>query len=247
LTTGTPAEESLAEWVGIDGQAGTSGATDLIQAGVFQSMVPCQGSSTPVSTESDYNPNAFYICPWTFFIENGSAGQGPIPQLQVNSGDSITVEIWLQSGTNWAISMDDSTSRQSWSIGAQYYGGPGSTAEWIVEDPGNVGQGCGIAVGQELGQCPMPVYNPPVAFSNVKVAPPTVGTWDEFSLVQNGDQLSTPSAQDSNADFTVTYTGLSAQDRKVALLRRALPNLSTPVLESTGTTRRAIAHATAKS
>jgi hypothetical protein len=127
----------MVEWVGIDGTRGADmGATygDLIQAGIEESMLPCRGGRTVLQGPA-YNPNKFYICPWTFFIEDGQQAWGPVPDVHVRAGDSVTVEIWQQSGTNWAISMVDNTSRQRWAVGHQYYDGPGASAEWIVEAP----------------------------------------------------------------------------------------------------------------
>ena len=129
LTTGTPAGDDMAEWVGIDGQLGMSGASDLIQAGLMESMVPCNGIAPDLS--GPYNPDEFYIYPWTFFIENGQGSEGPVPQLTISPGDSVTVEIWQQSGTDWAVAMTDTTTGQSWSVGDQYYAGPGSSTDRV--------------------------------------------------------------------------------------------------------------------
>jgi hypothetical protein len=209
LVDGTPATGVMAEWVGIDGQPGTSGANDLIQAGILESMDPCQGAATNPS--GPYNPNEFYICPWTFFIENGQASEGPLPQVTVDAGDSLTVEIWQQSGTSWAVSLTDNTSGQSWSVGNQYYAGPAASAEWIVEDPGDPSTPCGQTGPSGSGQCPpIASYSPPVSFSKPGLTPGSVSTWYEISLVQGGVQVSTPSALSENgstvAGFSVSYT-----------------------------------------
>ena len=172
LATGSASSGVISEWVGIDGLTGSSGVQDLIQAGVQESMLQCSGPST--YSNGSYSPDRFYICPWTFFIKDGQYSQGPVPDISVTQGDSVTVEIWQQTGTNWAISMVDNTNGQRWSIGNQYYAGPGSSAEWIVEDPGIVGQACGTFVDNYSGQCPMPGYMTPVAFSNMLLAPTAV-------------------------------------------------------------------------
>ena len=169
LAPGAPASGAMSEWVGIDGLSGTNGAEDLVQAGVLESMLPCDGTST--YPKGAYSPDQFYICPWTFFIEDGHVHQGTVPDITLAEGDSVTVEIWQQSGTNWAISLTDTTARQSWSIGDQFYAGPGSSAEWIVEDPGTLGQGCETAVDDQNGQCPLPDFTTPVEFSNMLLAP----------------------------------------------------------------------------
>jgi hypothetical protein len=120
------------------------------------------------------------------------------------------VEIWQQGGDNWAISLTDATSRQSWSIGDQFYAGPGSSAEWIVEDPGTVGQGCGIAVDGQNGQCPLPDFTTPVEFSNMLLAPSAAATWYQIGLSQNSVQVATPTAITAAGaavkGFSVSYT-----------------------------------------
>ncbi len=235
LATGSPSSGVMSEWVGIDGLSGSSGVQDLIQAGVQESMLPCTGSTT--YSNGSYSPNRFYICPWTFFIKDGQDSQGPDPDISVAQGDSVTVEIWQQTGTNWAISMVDNTNGRRWSIGNQYYAGPGSSAEWIVEDPGIVGQACGTLVDSYNGQCPMPGYMTPVAFSNMLLAPSTVTAWYEISLVQSSVQVATPSALNTSgsvaAGFSVSYTGIEAPGRLAAssvIGRRTVDYLATPVL-----------------
>jgi hypothetical protein len=210
LEAGTPASDIMSEWVGIDGWSGTGGSQDLIQAGILESMVPCQGTVT--NPNGGYNPNRFWVCAWTMFIENGTATQGPLPAITVDPGDSLTVEIRQQSGTDWAISMTDSTNGQSWAVGYQYYAGPGASAEWIVENPGTPGQGCGVVVDGWTGQCPMAAYSPSVAFSNLRSAPGKGATWYEIGLAQNNGEVSTPSVLRTKGPavtgFTVSYTGV---------------------------------------
>jgi hypothetical protein len=234
LATGSPSSGVISEWVGIDGLSGSSGVQDLIQAGVQESMLPCSGSTT--YSNGSYSPDRFYICPWTFFIKNGQYSQGPVPDISVTQDDSVTVEIWQQTGTNWAISMVDNTNGQRWSIGNQYYAGPGSSAEWIVEDPGIVGQECGTLVDNYSGQCPMPGYMTPVAFSNMLLAPTTATAWYQISLVQSSVQVATPSALNTNgsvaAGFSVSYTGTEAPGRLATssvIGRGTVDDLAAPV------------------
>jgi hypothetical protein len=224
------------EWVGIDGWPGTSGAGDLIQAGIMESMVPCEGDSDNPNNPA-YNPDEFYICPWTIFIENGQATEGPIPNLTVNGGDSVTVTIWQQSGTDWAISLTDVTTGETWSIGSQYYAGPGSSAEWVVEAPGIVGSPCGSIVNREYGQCPIAPYSPDVTFSDLGLTG-SLGTWYALTLVQGGAQMSTPSALSVSGTtvtgFTVSYTGTEESARAGADRRMGHPvkTLATPIFAS---------------
>ena len=229
LTTGTPAGDAMDEWVGIDGMGGTSGASDLIQAGIMESMVPCSGTGQDLS--GPYNPDEFYICPWSFFIENGQGSEGPVPQLTISPGDSVTVEIWQQSGTDWAVAMTDTTTGQSWSVGDQYYAGPGFSAEWIVEDPGVPGEGCDVSGPNGLGQCPMAPYSPPVTFSDLGLTPTAVTTWYELTLLQSGIDVSTSSAFSSGGTFTVSYTGGTSPGTEVGTSSgHPITDLPTPVL-----------------
>jgi Peptidase A4 family len=217
LEPGAPQLDAMSEWVGIDGQAGTGGYQDLIQAGVLQSMEPCDGVAT--NPNGPYNPDKFYICPWTFFIENGQGLQGPLPRLTVKEGDSVSVEIRQKGGTEWAISMTDTTTGQTWSSGDQYYPGPGYSAEWIVEDPGKAGQPCGSSGGNFAGQCPLPAYSPAVSFNGLGLTPGIVSSWYEYGLVQGGSEVATPSSLRTNGPtvtgFVVSYTGLQASPKRV--------------------------------
>ncbi len=237
LTDGTPPSGLMDEWVGIDGLAGSPGYPDLIQAGIMESMLPCEGSTT--EPNGAYNPDEFWMCPWTTFIENGQLTEGPVPDISLSEGDSVTVEIYQQNGTAWAISMDDITNGQNWSVGDQYYAGPGSSAEWIVEAPGVVGQGCGVVVSGEDGQCPLAPYSPPVAFSNLLLAPAAVTTWYEITMVQDGAQVSTPSLLSTSGTrvlgFSVSYTGTNPSGREGAdrVADPVVKDLPTPVLEKT--------------
>jgi hypothetical protein len=181
-------------------------------------MDPCTGLVTDLN--GPYNPDKFWMCPWTLFVENGQATAGPIPDVLLHEGDSVTVEIRQQSVADWAISMVDNASGQSWSIGDQYYAGPGSSAEWIVEDPGVPGQGCGVVVKGAYGQCPMPPYSPPVAFGSLGLTG-GVAAWYEIGLVQNNVEVSMPSALSTNGS-TVTGFSVSAHEPTSEQLRRRL-------------------------
>ena len=192
LVTGTPASDLMDEWVGIDGFNNAW----LIQAGIMESMLPCQG--TTVDQTAPYNPNEFYICPWTFLIANGQAAQGPIPQLTIAPGDSVTVTIGQVSTSAcpsatecWGIRVQDNTTGQ-FSVTDQPYSGPGSSAEWIVEAP--------LVNG---APAPLGDYSPEVTFSALGASGPAA-TLDEVIMVQNGVQVSTPSALDSTG-FNVAY------------------------------------------
>lgn len=181
LVTGTPSSDLMDEWVGIDGASDA----DLIQAGIMESMVPCQG--TVIDPTGPYNPDEFYICPWTFLIMNGQMQQGPLPTLIVNAGDSVTVTIWQVSGTDWAIKMADQTTGGTWETTVSY-SGPQASAEWIVEAPGT----------STLAE-----YSPDVTFTQLGMTGPETVLEDNI-MVQGGTQVSTPSILDTTG-FNVAY------------------------------------------
>jgi hypothetical protein len=153
LSTDDGATDNLAIWVGIDGSSG-AGADELIQAGVDESMVPCDGPDA--YDTSAYTGDECWICPWTMTIEGGVASVGPVPDLMVSFGDTLEVDIDQDNGpdsSTWTIYMTDKTNGQSWQSDVAYYG-PGSTAEWIVEDPGDPNVPCGGTNAQHfMGQC----------------------------------------------------------------------------------------------
>ena len=219
LIDGTQASDVMAEWVGIDG--GTSASQDLIQAGIMESMEPCNG--TAINSNGSYTPNSFHICPWTFFIGNGSTSEGPIPDITVSAGDTVTVEISGQSGGTWAISMTDNTSGASWSQGGFDYAGPGDTAEWIVEAPTN------SATGNVDTLAP---YDKPVDFSGCGVT--GTGSMTAVTMEQNGVYVSTPGPY-TNGAFTLGYTGdLSSPglEGRMSGSTRWVSTLGTPVLQA---------------
>jgi hypothetical protein len=120
----------------------------------------------------------------------------------------VTVDIGQVSGTTWAIRITDDTSGGSFET-EPAFNGPGSTAEWIVEAP-TYSELCG-------GQCPLAPYTdangdePGVTFSNLGLTG-SVSDWYQITMVQNGNQVSTPSAYSTNGNggatgFAVSYTG----------------------------------------
>jgi len=111
-----------AAWVGIDGFANSS----LIQTG----------------TEQDYYNGAAHYAVWWTTSAQGFAEQ-PISE-PVKPGDKISAAITSGAGGNWTISVKDAT--RSWTFTKPLaYGGPGASAEWIMEAPGVNGRQSSIA------------------------------------------------------------------------------------------------------
>ena len=105
----------------------------------------------------------------------------------------------------------DNTTGQSW-MGEMGYSGPGSNAEWVVEDPGITSVACGSTDAQgDMGQCPMADYSPAVTFSYINVAPvpaPRTKTWDMFVLSDLSDMAPDRLVRDGGNDsFSVAYPG----------------------------------------
>jgi hypothetical protein len=102
----------------------------------------------------------------------------------------------MVTGQGWGVGPDTGTTftRQGSTVGLSYSGG--STAEWIVEDYGELG-------------APVPFANyGTVAFSDLKtsLSPWSLTPAEAVEITQNGSTISTPSAP-SNNGFSVTYTG----------------------------------------
>jgi hypothetical protein len=175
LFAGTPASEGVAEWIGI-------GGVDynwLIQAGIIE---------YPNPNNLDY----FYMEPVWEVLPTFPTVQA-ITTVAVHVGDEITVTIGQISGTDWGITLTDDTDGQSFTTD-QTYEGPGPTAEWIVEAPTNTTTGTVATLAP---------YTPDVDFSNPEIAGPET-TLIRIVMVQDGTQVSTPSALDSNG-FNVAY------------------------------------------
>lgn len=203
-TTGLTTSGALAVWVGLDGWWDT----DLIQAGVTLEGSECNGGG--VNEGVSANPgNVFYICPWTVTMQGGGYTEGPTPTLTISAGDTVTVSIWEAGLGSWVVDMKDNTTEAAWSTNVAY-NSPGSSAEWIVEDPGMIGQGCGVVVANFLGQCPLPAYSPPVTFTGLGVWPGRnwrpASSWERMLLTAQGGVVARPShVSVVGAGFSVAY------------------------------------------
>jgi Peptidase A4 family len=178
LVEWTPSRDVTSEWVGIDGA--NSADANLIQAGVAESMEPCTG--TFVIFGGVYDPSKFYICPWTFLIQNDEPAEGPVPQLTVSAGDQVSVVIKVSGGIGY-IRLSDDTTGEQWSTEMDY-SGPLKTAEWITEAPTFDGS-----------VAPLAPYTS-VNFSGIGV-PPTASISEvrSVNLFQNGMDVSTPTPE----------------------------------------------------
>jgi len=105
-----------ATWVGIGGLT----SNDLIQAGT-QAMV--DGSGTV-----EYSS-------WIEMLPQSSRN---VP-LTVSAGDSVTVTIAQQTGSDWLITIKNNTTKGTYSVTVQY-SSSNSSAEWVQEAP-SVGRG----------------------------------------------------------------------------------------------------------
>ena len=161
------------EWVGIDGVTSNT----VLQAGIGEEFTP---------GNSGVDIYAWY--------ELYPALPQPAP-LDFKPGDQLTVSISQVSSGLWNIRMKNDTTGVSWSIQVNYTSAL-SSAEWIMEAPGDAGSG-GI---QALGQ-----YSPAATFTKLLANGPQT-TIDADQMVQGGTPVSTPSPLTANG-FAVQYGG----------------------------------------
>jgi hypothetical protein len=102
------------------------------------------------------------------------------------------VTIGQVSAGTWNVLVNDDTNGVTYSIN-QAYAGPALSAEWIVEAPFSTLTQSIETVGTFS----------PITFAQVGVNP-VAGTLTRWQMVQNGAEVSTPSALSSNG-FTVAY------------------------------------------
>jgi hypothetical protein len=151
--------------------------TSLIQAGIQESPDP-------------YNSNYFYIRPWWEILP---AAETPVA-MTVSAGDLLTVTIqeYNPAADLWAHTLTDDTSGATFTTD-QTYAAPLSSAEWIVEAPMANGVMTQLAAYTTT------------TFTNLSTSGPQ-NQETEIYMVQNGVQVSTPSALNSTG-FSVAYEG----------------------------------------
>jgi hypothetical protein len=171
LDVGAAIGDYTAEWVGIDG--GNGGST-VIQAGIQE---------TP-------DPSDPHLTSYMAFWETYPAPPVLITNVGVSAGDEVTVNISQNSGIDWGITLTDDTNGESFTTDAPYTG-PGSTAEWIVEAPGD-----GLTLAP---------YSPYINFSDLRISPINTAV-EELEMIPNGDSrvVSMPSTLTSDG-FNVAY------------------------------------------
>ena len=185
-------------WMGIDG----TGQSDFIQAGVEVESAGCgpqqQTATGPVA-----------VCPWIYYIQDNQAQWGPKPALTILPGDSISESITIGPGTETVV-MTDNTTAKTWSDTMSWYG-QGTSAEWVVEAPGDHEGAC----GQPKGSCPLAPFSPAVQFSGLGVTLAPGGRTHFMGrlvlLCGNGSVCAEPQTESFSqvlADgFTVAYSG----------------------------------------
>jgi hypothetical protein len=154
---------AMAEWVGIDGAANS----DLIQAGVEDA------------------PSGAYAW-WEVLPATETQIAEP-----VQPGDRVRIgiiELGTPCGDEWNVTIADTT--QGWTYPVTLcYGGPGSSAEWIVEAPEQITQ-----TGAEI--VPLAGYQGNVTFTDLTTST-TASALDYITIWQPAD---TPIVCNYNAD-----------------------------------------------
>ncbi len=159
-------------WVGIDG----FNNSNLIQTG----------------TEQDFFGGAAHYNAWWEILP---AAETVIPSITVHPGDVFTASVTQNSGTNWTITITDTTTGQSFTT-TQTYTGPGTSVEWIQEAPT---VGGAIARLAHYGQT---TFDP----DSANGTNPALTAADGGVMIQNNVQVSTPSNPDADTDgFNAAY------------------------------------------
>jgi hypothetical protein len=148
--------------------------TSLIQAGIEE---------VPVT------PTYYVVEPWWEILPAPST---PITSVSVAPGDQVTVTIASSGGSGWSITVTDDSNGGSFTT-EQSYGGPAASAEWIVE----------AATALDGTQTALAPFSPDVVFSQLSVTGREAAV-SRILMVQNGQQVSTPSAL-SSTGFDVGY------------------------------------------
>jgi hypothetical protein len=160
-------------WVGIDGFNNSS----LIQTG----------------TEADYHNGAAHYNAWWEILP---AAETRISSITVHPHDVMSASITKNSGSNWTITITDTTTSKSFST-VKSYTGPGTSVEWIEEAP---------TVGGHVAT--LAHYSSPDKFDpgTANGVNPHLTASDGGIMVQKRKQVSTPSKPDSDTDgFNMAY------------------------------------------
>ncbi|QSO49985.1 hypothetical protein JZ786_18695 [Alicyclobacillus mengziensis] len=164
-----------AAWIGIDG----FNENGLIQTGTAQNVV---------------NGKPQYYAWWEILPNPETAIDAH--QYPVSGGDQVVASITRQANGNWSISMGNRTRGWVFQQTDVKYGGPQTSAEWIIEAPLVNGQ---VGTLANYGQ---------TTFQNCVAngTDPYLQASQGGAMVQNGVQVSTPSLPGPNGDsFTIQY------------------------------------------
>lgn len=166
----TPAGE-VAVWVGVDGVGGTAGAGGVFQAGTW---LACQGGIERASAW------------WEAWPMNAEQNVGAL-----EAGDVVSAHVW-QTRSGWWWQVVDDTTGASYAAGTQFaYGGPGGTADWVVEDP--------TADYRRPDPAPLASFSP-VTFTGMATVPSISAENgnDIWDMAQGGEDLVTAAIKSSN-------------------------------------------------
>lgn len=214
ITTAASCSAHVSEWVGIDGfnPPGQPADSQLIQAGIDES------DTNP--TTDQCTPGTYWAWPWWEVLPAPEQLPTDWQGASVSAGDKVTVTIGQVSGGTWAMELTDRTGGGSFTADASF-GGSGASAEWIVEASSDAGDCNGV--------CPLAQYTnadggePGVTFSKLGLAG-TDSAWYQIAMLQDGVQVSTPSAYSTNTagtgvtGFSVSYTGVGGSGSRVPAL-----------------------------
>jgi Peptidase A4 family len=163
----------LSAWVGIDGFV--------------------NGSLIQVGSESDFvGGSARYYAWWEIL----PATQERIPMLSVRPGDVLVGSVEHVKDSIWQIRLTNVTTHASFSL-QHAYGGPGASAEWIVEAPSAGGHV--TVLSHYVGQVRFDLASTNGAGADLLAT-------DRGVMLAEVRRVSTPSLPDSDRDgFTISY------------------------------------------
>ena len=175
-----PATSSLtysSAWIGIDGYNNS----DLIQTGTSQ---------------YGYGGSAGYYAWWEIL----PAVSTQIP-MTISPGDGMCASITEGAGSEWTISLEDTTTRVPPFSIVKYYAGPRTSAEWIMERPETCDSPTCLTTLADYGQT---TFDP----GSVNGGNPGLTAADGGTMNNGSAVISTPSNPDLDTDgFTVAYGG----------------------------------------
>jgi len=143
-------------------------------------------------TEHDYYSGRAHYNAWWEILP---AAETPIGSISVSPGDHMTASITKGAGSSWTISITDATTGGTFST-TQTYSGPQTSAEWIQEAPTVGGHTATLA------HYSLTTFDP----GTVNGGNPSLTASEGGVMIQQGRQVSTPSAPDGDTDgFNMAY------------------------------------------